>query len=437
MPPRKLTRKPPQKSDLADRTLAGLREDFKRASEKHRLAMVITCAAGSKIDKNAGKDHAAGPDSDHPIRQIYGFDNSVATLQLRLTGRAELRGIYLIGELGDVEAFARIAKRAGDVLWGLPDDSVPPECLGAFKVESDSHEIEAFVIGWILMVHHLAMQDHSDSPLHFENQMWRGKEFADYDKQPKKSRRDYFSFAADMFTSSADAIDILLAAVRNDEVIPKEEMPPAKPTKAGRKLYQYTLQIGGVGVGPTVSLWRSDDRRHSVQVYKFEGKAAIFLQSLTAAKRDAANYGSHIRCWLSYEDTLSILVGNHAAKKQKIPPMAHEAVRTAIYRNLPPECKPCDIIRSVRGYGYQLCDSIQVTGAVNKDWDHSTEPAIVGIGQSKDSLTPAEEKMRDMIKDGCPRDDIKMDLNLDDNGYDLMLRRVTELTARLNVHPLE
>lgn len=109
----------------------------------------------------------------------------------------------------------------------------------------------------------------------------------------------------------------------------------------GRGGWRYRLHFADKGVGPAVTLYRCDQRRDWEAVGRLDGVAAVFLQRLTKAAR------GRIPC-LPFQDTAELLLGRVPGGKKPLPEIAHQAVRTAFYRKLPPGVDRRDLVRSTR-----------------------------------------------------------------------------------------
>ena len=188
-----------------------------------------------------------------------------------------------------------------------------------------------------------------------------------------------------------------------------------------RRGRRYKLHFGGKGVGPTVALYRRDERRNWEQIGRFDGVAAVFLQRLTEAAL------SGIPC-LPFQEVAELLLGGVPEGKKPLPKIAHQAVRTAFYRKLPPGVDRQDLVRSVRGFGYQLCEGVEVTGQVAGHWERPLLPILVGRGDIGE--VTSNENVRqalEMLKEGQSFEDIQRDLELGDEAFEELKSQLQRL----------
>ena len=190
--------------------------------------------------------------------------------------------------------------------------------------------------------------------------------------------------------------------------------------KVKRGRLRYRLFLGGPGVGPTVTLSRCDQRRHWNEICRFGGETAVFLQRLAAAMQDMTAY-------VSYKDTVNILVGEGRPGNRTLSDLAHDAVRFAIYRKLPNDVDRRDLVQSVRRRGYKICEGVDVTGVTRRQWD---VPAWIRARKSDvaaGALTKLDEQALEMLQEGRSYENIKFELEIDDAGLEQLKARLEKL----------
>lgn len=191
----------------------------------------------------------------------------------------------------------------------------------------------------------------------------------------------------------------------------------ASPRPDGR----YRLVFGGKGLGQAVTLGKTTDGRAYQDIGRIEGTGAVLLQRL-AALRSIGGY-------FSFADTLGLFMGTAPSGDDKaLARLAHQKVRTAIHRSLPPGVNHGDIIKSKRGYGYQLCDSVAIAGEFAAEWD----PPLAGQARATSSASPSDLDENDRLVLGillrsASWDDIQSELDLGDQALDQVKRKLGQL----------
>lgn len=206
------------------------------------------------------------------------------------------------------------------------------------------------------------------------------------------------------------------------------EAPPPRVMRAVRRTLgrikvqrgrlRYRMQIGGLGVGPVVTIFRSDERRHWGEVRRFGGEAAVFLQRLAAAMREMTAY-------VSYKETVDILVGTPEDRGRKLASIAHDAVRKAVYRKLPEGIDHRDLVQNIRHRGYKLCEGVDISGELRAEFEI---PAWV---QSRSRETQAanikpdvDQQVIEMLRERRSFEAIKFELELTDEELEKVKTRL-------------
>lgn len=170
--------------------------------------------------------------------------------------------------------------------------------------------------------------------------------------------------------------------------------------------HRYKLQFGGRAVGRTVTLYRADDERHYEHMGRFDGAAAVFLQRL-AALREIGGY-------LTFAETVQLFAGGAMQVDEALARIAHQKVRAAIHRALPSAVDHRDIVKSKRGVGYQLADSVEVTGEFASNWDPplSATPGTSPANGGELALNENDRRALAMRLGGSSWEDIWRELDL-------------------------
>ena len=219
-----------------------------------------------------------------------------------------------------------------------------------------------------------------------------------------------------------EEISAVRESLANDEPDPRSVSAVAKKSaaraRARRGSVRYKLQIGQSGAGRTVLLHRMDGRRHWDHIHTFESSAAAFMQQL------AWNLRESLEC-VDFENTVRILRGGRKTE-EATSEQAQEAIRAAIYRKLPEDVDHRDLVKSVRGCGYRLCESVDISGDVGAPWDRPTlsRSASAHAQEPEPTLNAQDRRALALLNDGLSFPEIQAELGLSDPEWDATRKRL-------------